>query len=191
MSEQNNMDATFGQLKQQWMDTKDQAKVDEIVTQLKVLAEKGHGPANALLGKIFDSPRNKKRDEIAALDYLEQAVKLKVPEAFSDLGLAYQNRNELEKAAALFKEGAELGDASSMGSLGDLLIAGEGVAKDSINGIRWLKKAADAGDNYAKKVYAFQLIIGEAITADPAKAIEILDSEFKEQREGAVAYNIA
>lgn len=179
----NTMDETFNDLNKEWMDAndkKDQARIDTVVSKLEKLASEGHGKSIYLLGVIFNDADNAHHDEIRAFEYFERAAKLNIPAAFLNLSQAYFDKKKYEKAFQLAQQGAELGDVECMRRLGIQLIEGLGTADDGLLGIRWVKKAADAGNTDAQYDYARQLIKGVLIKADLPKAIEILEKVCKD-----------
>jgi hypothetical protein len=56
-------------------------------------------------------------------------------------------RKKFSEAAAKYRQAAELGDPDGQACLGDLYVAGEGVAKDYALAVKWYQKAAPHGDS--------------------------------------------
>ncbi|HZX31828.1 MAG TPA: tetratricopeptide repeat protein [Rhodocyclaceae bacterium] len=55
-----------------------------------------------------------------------------------------------EEAVGLYRKAAEAGDADGMFGLGAMTVSGEGLkAKDTAEGMRWIRKAAELGQNQA------------------------------------------
>ncbi len=75
------------------------------------------------------------------------------------------------RAAELYAEASELGDAQASSSLGYMLMVGEGVVKDPEKAATFLRKAADAGD--AKALVNLGNLILEK---DPAEALRCFET---------------
>jgi len=194
MSEINNssnnkeMNDEFESLKQNWIDANDQAAIDSIVPKIEKLANQGHGESISLLGRIFINLDNKNRDDLRALEYFERAAKMNVPVAFMSLCNMYADKENHEKAFYFAQQGADLGEPECMRCLGIYLIEGKVATKDDLSGLRWIKKAADAGNFYAEQYYANELVSGDIIEADIPKGIEILERLYKDDANDRLAY---
>lgn len=88
-----------------------------------------------------------------AFDCFKKAVKHKMPEAFSALGLCYEagigTEPDIKKAVSCYKTAAESGEPFGMAHYGYALANGEGVKKDEKEAMEWLVKAAMKGDEGA------------------------------------------
>lgn len=170
----------------------DQAEIDVVIEKLEKLASQGCGMACLNLGRIFYGQLGyNKKDELSAIDYFEQAVKLKVPKAFWWLGGAYDKQEEYERSFQLYQQGAELGCDACMNHVGRAFLYGAGTAKDKLTGLRWYKKAAEAGNNTAKVNYALELVSGKVISADLPKAIEMLEQAYQADKDPRAAWQLA
>lgn len=68
---------------------------------------------------------------------------------------------DLAKAAQLFRQAADLGDARGARYYGAALLTGQGVEEDGLEAYAWFRKAAEAGDVMAMIDVAVMLAIGE------------------------------
>ncbi len=75
------------------------------------------------------------------------------------------------RAAELYAEASDMGDAQASSSLGYMLMVGEGVGKDLKKAVEYLRKAADAGDAKAM-VNLGNLILEE----DPTEALRCFET---------------
>lgn len=200
MTEQNNsstplniLEEKFEALKDAWGEARennDGMGVDTIVRELEELAKQGHDESFCLLGYIFQQRNDNKRDEVLALEYIEQAIQRKFPDAFLAMGLAY-DKTDKEKAFQFYRSGAELGDVECMNLTGLYLIAGIGTDRDGLTGIRWTKKAADAGHLRAQLSFSRELIDGDLISVDLPKAIQLLEQLYKNEDESDLHAEVA
>jgi hypothetical protein len=78
-------------------------------------------------------------------DSVPPAVRAK--QLYSD-AMTKRRDGQLEEAAALMGQAAELGDTSAMVELGESYRSGEGVTQDEAKALSWFKKAADAGNSW-------------------------------------------
>jgi serine/threonine protein kinase len=76
-------------------------------------------------------------------DFIPPSARAK--QLFTD-GLAKRHDRQLEAAASLFSQAAELGDTSAMLELGESYSSGEGVPQDENKALSWFRRAADAGN---------------------------------------------
>jgi Caspase domain/Sel1 repeat len=84
-----------------------------------------------------------------------------------------KRRREAESPhVTALEQAADKGDASAMGSLGDLYYKGEGVAQDYAKAREWYEKAADKGDANAMGSVGALYYKGEGVARDYAKARE-------------------
>ena len=80
--------------------------------------------------------------------------------------------NEKPRAAVLFRQGADQGDARAQAMLGAMYKYGEGVKKDYAQALIWLQKAADQGIASAQLNLGTMYADGEGVAKDLGKAIE-------------------
>lgn len=72
--------------------------------------------------------------------------------------------------AALYRQGAEAGDAGAMSSLAFALANGDGVAKDDAQALQWATKAAGRGDASAMRLLGVLWDAGRATPKNPVTA---------------------
>jgi TPR repeat protein len=58
-----------------------------------------------------------------------------------------------------------------MANLGNMLMGGRGLAKDEAEAVRWLRKAADAGDTNGMASLGFAYETGRGIAKNESEAI--------------------
>ena len=81
-------------------------------------------------------------------------------------GSAWSDLKELQQAA-------EKGNAKAEAQLGEMLLRGEGIAKDEARGVALLEKAARAGQSAAAFRIGMLLAGGEAgVASDPVRALD-------------------
>jgi len=64
------------------------------------------------------------------------------------------------------KTKAERGDADAQTKLGQMYAQGEGVPKDSIEAVKWYRKAADQGNSDAQRSFGWMCANGEGVPKD-------------------------
>ena len=115
-----------------------------------------------------------------AAGWLKKAAERKHPKAwrllgdFHAKGLIAKGKADPREAAACYLKAAALGDAAGMGKLSACYFAGEGVARSTFAGVRWLRAAALAGDRGAARLLAMRLSEGDDVPRDPAEAYQWL-----------------
>lgn len=85
-------------------------------------------------------------------------------------GLAKRRDGRLSEAAALFRQAADLGNASAMAELGESYRVGEGVTQDDGEALRWLRRAADAGSSFGMVCLGAMYFLGEGAEQDDEEA---------------------
>ncbi len=68
------------------------------------------------------------------------------------------------------RKAAEQGDASAQYYLGRAYARGEGVAKDQVEGVKWLRKAAGQGHRWAQDDLGDAYLTGEGVAKDLVEA---------------------
>lgn len=87
-------------------------------------------------------------------------------EAEFKAGLAAFDQKDYAAAVKSFRAGAEQGNVEAQLMLGHCLLKGLGVRKNVTDAMKWMKKAADSGNQYAEASYGTLLIeIGDPETA--------------------------
>jgi TPR repeat protein len=109
------------------------------------------------------------------------------PNAQNALGDSYRLGRgvpeDLRAAAALYMLAAENGQRDAMNNLGRLYLEGQGVEKDPALGKLWLERAIEAGDRFAPRHLALELIkTGTAPSADEVIRLFELSADRGEAR---------
>jgi len=111
-----------------------------------------------------------------AVGWLKKATERKHPKAwrllgdFHAKGLVAKGKVDHREAAACYQRAAVLGDAAAMSKLSESYFEGQGVARSTYAGVKWLKAAAQAGDRGAARLLAMRLAEGDDVARDPAEA---------------------
>jgi uncharacterized protein len=127
-------------------------KRTEMNQMLRKAAERGHPDAAYWLSNLY--PSGEERDAL-----LLKAGELGSVEAQRDLGALYATGDwtgphDPSRAADWNRQAAERGNADAQYNLGFMYLLGEGVPRDSKEGLRWLKRAADQGDKTSFRLLA-------------------------------------
>ena len=112
---------------------------------LEHAAAANHPAAMFHLGELYGRGRCVTRDTSQAESWLRCAAKrgyIKASLALAQLLRSDPDADETA-AATICREAAELGDGEAQYLMGQLLLAGEGVARDPVEAAGWLAKAAD------------------------------------------------
>jgi uncharacterized protein len=115
-----------------------------------------------------------------ALGWLKKAAERKHPKAwrllgdFHAKGLVAKGKSDAREAAACYQRAAALGDAAGMGKLSACYFSGEGVARSTFAGVKWLRAAAQAGDQGSARLLAMRLAEGDDVPRDPVEAYQWL-----------------
>ena len=111
-----------------------------------------------------------------AVGWLKKAAERKHPKAwrllgdFHAKGLVAKCKADPREAAACYLKAAALGDAAAMGKISAYYFAGEGVARSTFVGVKWLRAAAQAGDQGSARLLAMRMAEGDDVPRDPAEA---------------------
>ena len=111
-----------------------------------------------------------------AVGWLKKAAERKHPKAWRLLGdfyakgLVAKGKPDVREAATCYQRAAVLGDAAGMAKLSACYFAGEGVARSTFVGVKWLRAAAQAGDQGSARLLAMRLAEGDDVPRDPAEA---------------------
>ncbi len=111
-----------------------------------------------------------------AVGWLKKAAEHKHPQAwrllgdFHAKGLIAKGKADVREAVACYQKAATLGDAAAMGKLSECYFEGQGVARSTYAGVKWLRAAAQAGDRGAARLLAMRLAEGDGLSRDPAEA---------------------
>ena len=111
-------------------------------------AAKGNQAAMHRCGLSYAAGTGCKKDAVKAVSYFERAIDL--PEAMNELGNCYYAGEGVEKnlvtASNLFVASANLNCLDADVNIGQMMICGEGVARNVVSGFRHINKAAVAGN---------------------------------------------
>jgi len=111
-----------------------------------------------------------------AVGWLKKAAERKHPKAwrllgdFHAKGLVAKGKADPREAATCYLKAAALGDAAAMGKLSECYFEGQGVARSTFTGVKWLRSAAAAGDRGAARLLAMRLSEGDDVPRDSAEA---------------------
>jgi TPR repeat protein len=144
-------------------------KETEMKELLRRAADQGHADATYRLRQQY--PEGAERDAL-----LLKAGELGSLEAQRDLGALYATGDwtgprDPARAAEWYRRAADRGHADAQYNLGFMYLLGEGVTSDPKEGLRWLVRAADQGEDqsfrlladlYRNGYYGVPLDIGEA-----------------------------
>ena len=158
-------------------------------------AEKGEPMGMTNLGVMYENGRGVARDNSLAVDWYRQAAalgdkdaeaglkrlsRIAAPPKLSakDLGKiakradAAYARQEYAKAAPLYQQLADSGQAGAMAELGFLYLSGRGVARDDAQAVAWLRKAAENGNATAMDNLGSMYSQGRGVSQDDAQAVD-------------------
>ena len=111
------------------------------------------------LGNMYADGEIVQRDSEQAIKWYEKAAELGNTKAMLALGVKYLYgacdaiNQDTEKGITWCEKAAEFGDFDAMFTLGNMYVDGEIVSKDYKQAKYWIKKAYDAGNEDAKKVW--------------------------------------
>ena len=154
-------------------------KLDEAFELFKKLAENGNGRAMYFLGEFYSNSIGKiKLDEKKGKEW-----RIKGKEAgdvLAALNVAYslpedsdeRNRTCFELFEDILKL-AEDGDILAQNELADMYLYGHGIEEDEDEGVKWLKKSADAGHWRSIMDLADRYSDGVGVLQDELKAIDL------------------
>jgi TPR repeat protein len=95
-----------------------------------------------------------------------------------------------QKVIADLKEMAAAGDVKSQVQVGLAYLTGDGVHKDDVEAVKWLRKAADQDNPVAERFLAEMYFKGRGVTADNAEAAKWLRMA-AEQGDARSQHNLA
>jgi TPR repeat protein len=145
----------------------DQAKA---VSWYRIASQRGDRNATFALAMMTLRGEGTDKDEAKGLALLEDAAKAGHPAAAYNLGLAAVTKGDDTRAAMLFRQAAEAGEAAAQHALASLLRTGRGGPRDAFEAAAWMKRSAEAFYEPAEIEYAIMLFNGEGTTKDPARA---------------------
>lgn len=141
----------------------------EMKELLRRAADQGHADATYRLRQQY--PEGTERDAL-----LLKAGELGSLEAQRDLGALYATGDwtgprDAVRAAEWYRRAAERGHPDAQYNLGFMYLLGEGVEANPNEGLRWLKRSADQGDECAIRLLADLYCNGKY--GIPADAVEV------------------
>ncbi len=143
------------------------------IEELRAKAEAGDARAQRALGLVLHVGRGAARDFIEAVSWYERSA-ASDPVAKVMLGICHEFGQGVDedpkRAAALYRESAEQGNAKGQCYLARCFGHGIGVAQDSVQAVHWLRLAAEQGESWAQVQLAWQLQVGEGVAKDEAAA---------------------
>lgn len=173
-------------------------KEDEILKQtavklLEEVSEKGNSLVQYKLGCIYaDSKNNNICNMDKAIKYLEMSAQQENPYAQYRLGVIYsdpnlQGRHDMNKAIEYFKAVANQGNQFAQCRLGCIYYFGKGVEQNREQGAYWLHRAAEQGNEYAKKILEAELEIGTGfsycLVKSTLSAMETMNRQIGQQNQ--------
>ena len=154
-------------------------KLDEAFELFKKLAEDGNGRAMYFLGEFYSQPYGKIKKD----NEKEKEWRIKGKEAgdiLAALNVAYslpEDSDERNRICfELFKDIlklAETGDIFAQNELANLYLYGDGIEEDEEEGVKWLKRSADAGHWISIMDLADCYSDGIGVSQDKLKAIDL------------------
>ena len=147
-----------------------------------VRAEKGDHAAQAELALSYMELGNSLDQADGETDYAEslkwalEAAEADCAKAFWALGLACEHgrgvRQDTQKAADLYRIGAEKGDAACQNSIGIMYMRGDPVEQDQEAAYRWIRKSAEQGYGLGMKNLGQCYQFGNGCQESMARAIQ-------------------
>ena len=123
----------------------------EAVKWYRKSAEQGDAQAQCNLAIMYDSGKGVRPDSIEAFKWYWKAAEQGVSQAQFNLGAWYERAQDYDMAFILYKRAAEQGDRQAQYNVGHMYYYGKGVEKNEKEAVKWYKKAAEHGLNYAEK----------------------------------------
>lgn len=137
------------------------SSVSKAIFWFESAASKNSAEAYWMLGQIYDKGYVGSPDEKRAYEYFQKASNLSHPEAICRIGEMYESGivvdEDITKAFELYKKAAEAGSSKAACYVGNIYNYKEvaekfGVKKNTKEAAIWYKKAAEKGDQIAKKM---------------------------------------
>jgi uncharacterized protein len=119
------------------------------------VAKQGDGAAAYALGLLLLTGKGMDHDSAKAAHWFQVADRAGDYLAKNALGTLYERGEgvgqDFSKAVVLYQGGAAAGDSYAMDNLANLYLRGKGVERDEKIGEEWLRKAAEAGHDRARR----------------------------------------
>lgn len=124
---------------------------EESAKLFEPLAKRGSEMALINLGWMHHKGHLGRPDLDKAISYYERASNGGSARAKHYLGRALIEKNESQRARAVFVKGAGLGNTPCMFMAGKMLVRGQGGEPDIQGGVAWLTRAAESGHVHAQR----------------------------------------
>ena len=116
-------------------------------------AEQGHAEAQYSLGYAYDHGKGVSQNHTEAVKWYRKAAdqgveKARISLELAELIIALPDKDFIRN---LCRRAVEQNDAEAMKTLGNFLFYGIGVDKDLTEAVKWYRKAAEWGSEYARK----------------------------------------
>jgi TPR repeat protein len=115
------------------------------------LAARGSETALLNLGWMYKNGHLGPPDREKAMSFWEKAASAGSASARHHMGRALMESGDLQRARALFIEGANQGNKACMSMAGKMLVRGRGGEVSHDAGVAWLTRAADDGHAHARR----------------------------------------
>lgn len=135
------------------------------IQSLEVSSKSGNAYAMLHLAVRYWLGEGVARDEVRAKNLLTsaQASSVVIDNA------VYSFPKRVSEGTKIFRVLAESGNPKAFGIYGQALVTGEGVAKDSVAGLFWLKRAAETGDVSSQCRIAAMYFEGDGVRKNAAE----------------------
>lgn len=138
-------------------------------------AQQGNAKAQFALAQAYSRGAGTPQDNAQTLRWLNRAASNGIIPAMISLGRTYEAGRGVDKsipqAMVFYRQAADAGMPLAQYKLGTrLLYGGEGVAQDTVEGLRLLQSAAKAGSPNAMATLGQAYSLGKAVPQDDAQA---------------------
>jgi TPR repeat protein len=138
---------------------------EQAIRRLEALATTRLGTAAQMamvnLGIIYDSGFAGRRDSARAEEWFRRAGDLGLREAEFCLARMFRREGRFREALDTLRRSAAVGYAPSMRLLGRMHHDGQGTPRDLGEAHRWMQRAMDRGNVFAKRFLAVWMLKGE------------------------------
>ena len=166
---------------------------DELLTQLRHLAEQGDAQAQNELGTRYDGGNGVLQDFAEAVKWYRRAAEQGHAWGQSNLGSVYAYGRGVPQddaeAVKWFRRAAEQRLAEAQYNLGVMYAHGRGVPQNNVEAVKWYREAAE--QRYVEAQYNLGVMYanGDGVPQDFAKAVKWY-REAAEQRYAEAQYNL-
>ena len=148
---------------------------DEVVEELRAIAENGDPHTQYLLGKLYRDGPLLIPDTVQARDWFTRAAEQELPAAQYALGkLCLSNDIEVrdpELGMEWLERAAKNGNDYAAYRLGKEYLRGRAVEKDASKAVEWFAQAAESGNPYAQYMLGKLYLEGEDVPKDEESAV--------------------